>query len=192
MARRVTRKRRVIQPPLGEEFVYDGSTPLPNVREELFCELYTSNTTPSFFGHGQNCYIFAYGYQEKLDKLETEVIGADSRRGRGVKRKKLTELDTKEREIKRIKGLCRTQGSFLLTKPHILARTNHLMDQLINDKIVDRELAFVIQQRYDLSSKTSAIQHFDKKRGRLIEKSESLIKFEPVTAIEFVVPVKAK
>lgn len=191
MARRVTRKRRVIQPPLSEEFIYDGSMPLPDVKHELFCELYTSNTTPRFFGNGEKCYAFAYGYQEKIDELGVKMIGATVNTGRG-KKKKLSQHSTLDRELQKMQNTCRACASRLLTGANIIARCNYLMDQLINDKIVDRELAFVIQQRYDLSSKTSAIQHFDKKRGRLIEKSESLIKFEPVTAIEFVVPTKTK
>ncbi len=191
MARRVPRKRRVVQPPLSEEIVYDGSTPLPDVKQELFCELYTSNSTPKFFGHGQNCYAFAYGYWDKLDKLEADMVTADTRTGRG-KKKKTSEFSKLQKQKIQMEGVCRTNGARLLTKAHIITRSNFLMDVLINDKIVDRELAFVIQQRYDLSSKTSAIQHFDKKRGRLIEKSESLIKFEPVTSIEFVVPAKVK
>lgn len=119
------------------------------------------------------------------------MVVADTRTGRG-KKKKLSEFSKLQKQKMAMESVCRTNGARLLTKDYILARSNYLIDQLINDKIVDRELAFVIQQRYDLSSKTSAIQHFDKKRGRLIEKSESLIKFEPVTSIEFVVPAKVK
>lgn len=171
---------------------YDGSTKLPDARQELFCELYSSNSTPSFFAHGQNCYVFAYGYQDRLDKLNVDLISADTRRGRGKKRISVTPYEKILKEIKSIEGTCRTNGARLLTNAHILARANHLMDKLIEDKVVDRELAFVIQQRGDLSSKTSAIIHYDKKKGRLVERQESIVKFEPITAIEFVLPEKPK
>lgn len=189
MARRTNRVRKSTQKALpGLE--YDGSTILPDVKQELFCELYASNSTPRFFGHGQNCYTFAYGYQERLDELYAESVGADTRKGRGAKRKKLSALDAIQRETRKIEANCRTSAARLLTYVNISARCNYLMDKLIEDKVVDRELAFVIQQRHDLSSKTQAIVHYDKKKGRIIEKQESLIKFEPITGIEFVMPDK--
>lgn len=189
MARRTNRVRKAKQTTLpGLE--YDGSTRLPDLKQELFCELYTSNSTPRFFGHGQNCYTFAYGFQERIDELQVEVIGADTRRGRGKSRKTLTAYDKIEREIKKLETTCRTSAARLLTYGNISARCNYLMDKLIEDKIVDRELAFVIQQRHDLPSKTSAIVHYDKKKGRLVERQESIIKFDPITAIEFVLPEK--
>lgn len=189
MARRTNRVRKAKQTTLpGLE--YDGSTRLPDLKQELFCELYTSNSTPRFFGHGQNCYTFAYGFQDRLDDLAQKIIGADTRRGRGKNRKILTPADVIEREIKKIEATCRTSGARLLTYANISARCNYLMDKLIEDRIVDRELAFVIQQRGDLSSKTQAIVHYDKKKGRLVERQESIIKFDPITAIEFVMPEK--
>lgn len=187
MGRRSTRVKKKPQL-IIEGMEYDGSTPLPDVKHELFCALYTSNSTPRFFGHGQNCYAFAFGYMQRLDELEIKLIGADTRTGRGKKRH-LSVSSTLYREKLKVESTCRTNGARLLTNANILTRCNFLMDKLIDDKIVDRELAFVIQQRYDLSSKTQAITHFDKKRGRLIERQESLIKFEPITSIEFVMPV---
>lgn len=189
MARRTNRVKKSTQKTLpGLE--YDGSTRLPDLKQELFCELYTSNTTPRFFGHGQNCYTFAYGFQDKLDELKVKIIGADTRRGRGKKRKVITAYELVEREIQKIEAVCRSSGARLLTYVNISARCNFLMDKLIDNKIVDRELAFVIQQRNDLSSKTQAIVHYDKKKGRFVEQSETTIKFEPITGIEFVLPEK--
>lgn len=168
-------------------FAYDGSTPLPNNKQELFCQLYASNSTPAFFGNGLRCYMFSYGYQERHNKLQEDLIGARTTTGRG-KNRKMSDYDTIKRKMFNIEGTCKVEASRLLTYPHVLARGNHLMDILIEDKIVDRELAFVIQQRGDLSSKTQAIVHYDKKKGRLVEKQEQLHKFEPVTAVTFIFP----
>lgn len=171
--------RKKVQPSLSPDMEYNGSTMLPDVKQELFCQLYTSNSTPRFFGHGKNSYAFAYGYIDRLNELERLLIGADTHH-------------VLQREKIGIEGTCKTNGARLLTNANILARCNHLMDKLIEDRVVDRELAFIIQQRHDLSSKTQAIVHYDKKKGRLVEKQESLIKFDPITAVEFILPAKPK
>lgn len=190
MARRSKRVKKKPQLVLsGME--YDGSTALPNVRQELFCKLYASNTTPRFFGNGKQCYIFAYGHQERYDKLKAAAIGADTRTGRGQKRH-VSAASKISREMESIDGSCRTEAARILTYPDVLARCNFLMDELCADKIVDRELVYVIQQRHELSSKVQAIIHYDKKKGRIIEKQESLIKFDPITSIEFVMPAVPK
>lgn len=188
MSPRVPRKMVKKQPNL-QGFEYDGSTPLPNNKQELFCVLYASNTTPRFFGNGKNAYAFAYGYQEKMDALAVEMIGADTRTGRGAT-KKISKLSQAVRSLEKIKASCQACASRLLLDANVLTRCNYLMDQLAEDKIVDRELVFVIQQRGDLSSKVQAITHYDKKKGRLVERREDLIKFEPITSIEFVMPEK--
>lgn len=188
MSPRLPRKMVKKQPSL-EGFTYDGSTALPNLKQELFCVLYASNTTPRFFGNGKNAYAFAYGYQEKMNALEVGMIGADTRTGRAAK-KKLSILSQAERSLKKMEHTCQTAASRLLLDDVVLTRCNYLMDQLASDKIVDRELVFVIQQRYELSSKVQAIVHYDKKKGRLVERHEDVIKFEPITSIEFVAPQK--
>lgn len=169
---------------------YDGSTSLPNVRQELFCQLYASNSTPRFFGNGVQCYIFAYAYEEKLGQLKIDLIGAPNTTLKKLKNSIPTKYEAIKKKILSIQNTCRAEASRLLTEPNILARCNFLMDQLISDKVVDRELAYVIQQRDDLSSKTSAITHYDKKRGRLIERREDTVKFEPITGVEFIMPTK--
>lgn len=184
--------RKMVKKQLNlQGFEYDGSTPLPNNKQELFCVLYASNTTPRFFGNGKNAYAFAYGFQQKIDDLEVGMIGADTRTGRGAK-KKISALSQAERSLKKINSTCQACASRLLLDANVLTRCNYLMDQLANDTVVDRELVFTIQQRYDLSSKVSAIVHYDKKKGRLIERREDVVKFEPITAIEFVMPEKPK
>lgn len=190
MSPRLPRKMVKKQPSL-QGFEYDGSTPLPNNKQELFCVLYASNTTPRFFGNGKNAYAFAYGYQEELDALMVSSIGADTRTGRGKKRH-LSELTKAQRSLQKINSSCQASASRLLLDANVLTRCNYLMDQLASDQIVDRELVFVIQQRGDLSSKVQAITHYDKKKGRLVERREDIIKFDPITAIEFVMPEKPK
>lgn len=164
---------------------YDGSIPLPEIRQETFCQLYASNTTHFFFGHGQNSYAGAYGQQKRIDELEEKIIGARFTTGRG-KKWKLSEVDTIRREIKRIKATCQSSASDLLLFPKISARVNYLFDSIAAD-FADIELAYVIRQRRDLASKVAAITHYDKKRGKIEDKLKLTV-LEPITKINYVSP----
>lgn len=77
---------------------------------------------------------------------------------------------------------CRTEGYRLLTIPDIIKRINELLKDLImNDTSVDSELAFVIMQRKDLSSKMRAIQEYNKLNQRITDKAE--IHINPIREI---------
>lgn len=165
--------KRPHRQPKGE---YKGDTPLPDPKHELFCELFTTNTLPHFWGHGQNCYAFAYGYTKKIDEAKALLVGpAKSRKG---KSKPLVEL-----EIKRMEAVCKQSASRLLTYVYIKRRCDHLLDNLASHLIVDRELLYTIQQRRDLSSKVRAIEHHDKREQRIREKIDIKHEFEPVKTI---------
>ena len=61
----------------------------------------------------------------------------------------------------------RTGAYRLLTKDDILKRIDELLDIYINDQVVDKELAFVIIQKADLSSKVSAIREYNQVKNRI-------------------------
>jgi len=67
-------------------------------------------------------------------------------------------------------GVAKTQASILLTNPIILKRINELMDILVNNETVDKELGFVILQHSDLRSKVSAIKEYNKLKSRVEDK----------------------
>ncbi len=160
---------------------YDGKTPLPDPKQELFCVLYTSNTTPRFFGHGQFCYAYAYDYQKKIDEIEALLVG-------GAKdRKKKSKLDL-EAEKKRLLATCASSGARLLISDKIKLRCNYLMDSLFTEEIMDRELVYVLQQRRDLQSKVRAWELGAKLKQRIKDKVDHTIAFEPIGKIEFVRP----
>lgn len=62
------------------------------------------------------------------------------------------------------------------------------MDQLASHTIVDRELLYTIQQRDDLDVKMRAIEHHDKRVGRIREKIDIKHNFEPIDTIQYVDP----
>lgn len=157
---------------------YDGSTPLSDPMQEFFCELFTTNTLPTFWGRGGACYEFAYGHADKIAKLKEGIDGTKKMRGGKSK----VEC---EREIVRISNICRSSASRLLTQPKIKLRNGFLLDQLATNTIVDRELVYLIQQREDSDVKMQAIQHHDKRMQRIREKVDIKHNFEPILGFNF-------
>lgn len=138
------------------DIVVSGKLPLRDTQQELFCVLYTSNTTPRFFGHGQNCYAEAYGRQAEIDKCEEQ-----SRRLSGRSRAQREAVAKK----KSVENYCRTAASRLLHQPNIVKRCAHLFDSYIKYEVMDREQVKVALQMYDLPSKIRAIELYKKERG---------------------------
>ena len=66
----------------------------------------------------------------------------------------------------------RTGAYRLLTNDDILKRIDELLDIYINDQVVDKELAFVIIQKAELSSKVSAIKEYNQVKGRIKQRME--------------------
>jgi hypothetical protein len=65
----------------------------------------------------------------------------------------------------------RTNASRLLTNANILTRINELLENdKLNDAFVDKQLAFVVTQNADLSSKVAAIKEYNKLKSRITEK----------------------
>jgi len=62
-------------------------------------------------------------------------------------------------------------GWRLLKNPEILQRVQYLFSKhTLNDVVVDGELAFVLLQREELSSKMQAIKEYNKMKGRVIDR----------------------
>jgi len=66
----------------------------------------------------------------------------------------------------------RVESHRLLTNPNVSAESRKLMDIFISNEVVDAELATVILQYADLSSKVAAIREYNKVKGRITEKIE--------------------
>lgn len=143
------------------ELKQTGKLPLRDNEQELFCVLYTSNTTPRFFAHGQNCYAEAYGHQARLDEIAALLAGP-----------KLEDQLSSERleaEKRKLEAVCRSNASRLLTRPDIRKRCAHLFDSFIKYEVMDREQVYVALQRGDLQSKIRAIELYKKERGHFVD-----------------------
>ena len=63
----------------------------------------------------------------------------------------------------------RTDASKLLTNSNVLARINELLDITFNDQHVDKQLALVVTQNADFSSKVAAIREYNRLKSRVEE-----------------------
>lgn len=189
-------KKKVV-PRAPKDENYDGTTPLPDPRQELFCDIFTTNTMPRFWGNGQHSYEFAYGYTDRIQKVDEEIndlakLMAESkskRKGKtlaGIKR----EIEAKREEIKKMQNTCRSSSPRLLANPSIKRRCGALLDKLASHLIVDRELTYLIQQRDDNNVKMAAIAHHDKREQRIRERVDIKHEFEPVTVVKILTPVE--
>lgn len=157
-----------------------GSKPLKDPKRELFCYLISSNSGRQFFGNAQNCYAEVYGKQDRLDEIAVELKGMTTNRYSRLKEEDEEDDDfwlddpKKEKtrkellgEAEKIKRVCRTLGSRLLTKVDVKARCGFLLDSYISHQTVDRERAKVIVQDHDLQSKMRGIESYDKLYKRI-------------------------
>jgi chorismate mutase len=124
------------------------STDEINPNQEVFCEVYAGGG--DFFGNGTRAYIIAY----KLD------IPADVEYG---------ALNSDQRKIY---DSASAMSAALLRNVKIQRKCNELIDRLIETSVVDRELAYTIMQRGELSPKVSAIKEYNQLKGRITTISE--------------------
>ena len=114
-----------------------------NPNQELFCQLYAGGKS-EHFGNATWCYILAY-------KKEIPLITYS----------RLNISQQKEYNI------VSADAANLVGTSKITDRCNELIDILIKDEIVDRELAKVILQNNELSAKVSAIKEYNQLRNRI-------------------------
>jgi len=118
-----------------------------NQKQEKFCQLYFGGGEN--FGNGVWSYIIAY-------ELNVPLISYSS-------------LDE---EQKRSYEVAKANASELLTNTNIITRGDCLLDELIKNEIVDRELVRVIMQNEELSAKVSAIKEYNKLKQRIVDKTD--------------------
>ena len=131
-----------------------------NPNQKLFCELYAGGKG-EFFGNATWCYILAY-------KLKVPLIP-------------YSKLDQQQ---KKTYDNARSDAAQLVAKGNIQERCNELIDSLIKDSVVDRELAKVILQNKELSAKVSAIREYNALKGRIKNSMDITVKVEKLEEIQ--------
>lgn len=176
---------------------YDGTKPLPDPRQEMFCIVYTTNTLPNFWANGQNSYEFAYGFTQKIEDIQKntaelrELMKLDKKKRKKPLAQIDREISANHKEIERLHNVASASASRSLLSESIKKRCGALLDALALHTIVDRELVYLIQQRNDNHVKIEAIKHHDKREKRILDKVEMQHTFEPISGFDYVKP-KAK
>lgn len=132
---------------------------------ELFCVLYTGHHNRDLFGNGTRCYLEAFGHNERIDTLRKEIVEALRIKNLGY----TTVVKNLEASIKSIESSGRSASARLLATVSIRARIDKLMDSMITDEFNDREMQYVITQRYDLASKVAAMREYNALKKRVKE-----------------------
>ena len=145
-----------------------GSTTLKNPKWELFAHLYAGHYTREIFGNGTQCYSLAYGYRDKINDNLKKIEELQHKKPAGY----TVKVDALKSNNRSMENISNVEAIRLLRKPMILERVNYLMDQLITNEYMDRELTFVAMQRGDLHAKVSAIREYNKVKDRTSEKLE--------------------
>lgn len=130
-----------------------------NINHERFCRLYTKNS--ALFGNATQCYAQAYGYD--LESLSTK--GKYSQPDENGLREKIEDSP-----YEKSYNVCSVEGKRLLSYPKINEYINKLLNELMTDENADAELAWVMQQREDLSPKVQALREYNKIKGRITDK----------------------
>lgn len=151
-----------------------GSEKLSNPKWELFAYLYSGHHNARLFGNGTQCYSLAYGYDEKIEKIQAEIEDLQSKAAAGYS----VKVKALEAAVRRIRTLCSVEGSRLLVKPSVTERCDYLLSTYISNDFADRELAYVIAQRVDLPSKVAAIKEQNRVKSRVAQKLEGDFRFE--------------
>lgn len=130
-----------------------AAKPKLNPKQEAFCRHYAKGE--GTFGNATLSYSAAYdidiGDLSRRDMVGNTIVG---------------------REFKDEYQTCSVNGARLLRNAKVQARITELLNELLQDEIVDAELAKVIKQDGDLAPKVQAIKEYNKLRGRIIDKSQ--------------------
>ena|SRR3990167_2068436 len=115
-----------------------------NPKQERFCQLYAGGG--EFCSNGVWSYILAFELTKKVPLIAYSSLTKEQERGYQV---------------------AKVNASNLLTIPNVKARCDEILDALIKDENVDRELARVIMQNEELSAKVSAIKEYNAVKNRI-------------------------
>jgi len=116
-----------------------------NPNQRMFCEFYAK--PGEYFGNGVVSYILAY-------KLDIPLVGYKA---------------LNDDQQRRYNSAC-TLANHLLRNVKIKEKCNELLDSLIKDEVVDRELVRVIVQNEELAPKVSAIKEYNLLKKRVSDK----------------------
>lgn len=142
------------------------ASPSPTkLKQELFCRYYTQNE--ELFGNATHSYAEAFGYN--LDGLShDDAVYENYIDEEGKESRRCVEASSYDRAY----NVCSVTGNRLLRKAKVQARITVLLNELLEDKIVDSQLAKVIMQNKELPAKIAGIREYNKLKQRIVDKAD--------------------
>lgn len=125
-------------------------------KQELFCMYFTQDR--ECFDNATLAYAVAYGFELDTLSREKQMVSIPG------KKRKVKEKDS---EYKRAYNTCSVAGRALLRNHKIRLRCRELLNELLQDTIVDAQLARVITQDKKLDSKVQGIKEYNRLRKRI-------------------------
>lgn len=126
------------------------------MKQEMFCQYYVCHE-PSRFNWRQS-YALAYSYN--LEKADTQEI-----------RDELSWKIIKRSERVRMENICDVWANHNLSIPKVQSRITKLLNEMMNDEIVDSEMAKMILWP-DWESKRAMIREYNKIKQRITDKTK--------------------
>lgn len=141
------------------------SKALSNPMWELFCQYYTK------YAHTFHNGVQSYAAANKInfDELpQDDAVFEDVEVSPGVFQPKKVKDSTYDSKF----NVCKVAASRLITKANVNKRIGELLRETLTDENVDKEMAWVVNQRVDLGPKTSMIKEYNAMQGRTKTKVE--------------------
>ncbi len=144
-----------------------------NLNQELFCQLYVKGG--EIKGNGTQCYVQAFG-------IDIDSMSAEQETRIEIKGGEEVEIripGTSERE--RALSVATELASRLLRKVCIQERVNAIFQTLLNDNVVDGQLAKIVLQEGDLHASLGGIKEYNKLKKRVTDLIELKRPLEDMT-----------
>ena len=117
--------------------------------EELFCKLYAG--LGDWFNNAVRSYGIAYDYElPSISKVKSDWTNEE-------------KLSYHQAGV---------EAHRLLKKPKIRRRCEEILLEEFKDEMADKELAWTLKQREDLSAKINAIKEYNKLKQRIVDKTD--------------------
>lgn len=127
-----------------------------NIRQELFCYYYVMNSST----RGNGGLSYAVAYNKKTDSLSRE---------RKKNKKGMGFVDS---DYDKAMNACYVEANRLLRNPKVCERMKALLNEILEDDVVDAELARIILQDHKWEAKLGGIREYNKLRQRIVDKMD--------------------
>lgn len=162
------------------------------LKQQLFCKYFTQDH--ELFGNATLSYAEAYEYKlETLDKKprredgskddtegdyeENSMIDGEFEDMPAPKKRRKSKIIPGSSDYDMAYNVCSVGASRLLRNDKVASYCEKLLNEVLKDSKVDSEMAKLILQNRDLTTKLNAIKEYNKLKQRIVEKREDKVDY---------------